>query len=341
MKKFVNTLIIILSFIVLNPFAHAEVKEINATGTYRMGGDGIEESLPVAKERALEKAKQLAAEEAGFYIESHSRLDNRKLKDKVTIIAASIMELVIEPEYDSVMIDSKKLTIDITCKIKVRVDTDKISAEKILEKDKLIQNVEEKDKRIRELEEEVERLKKQSRTVTSENQQQKIQEAFNENQRQFLIAKYERDIDIYDFSSTINLNDLMNTAQKLSEIDPQNAAAFRTTIFCLREQEQLKRAIDYCKKTLNSTSSSDILIEAYTQLGDIYYNEYNDKAEAKNFINQGISLVKKRYTKSEIEKFVNDTEVQISELELTGRSNSVRELYILKSDIEGKNPIFD
>ena len=72
----------------------------------------------------------------------------------------------------------------------------------------------------------------------------------------------------------------------------------------------------------------------------MYYNEFNDKANAKKFIDAGIALVKKTYSKAEIEKFVNGTNVEIKDFKLVGKTNTIRELYILKSDIENVNPTF-
>ena len=330
-------------FVMAVPYASAEVKIIETEATYRMGGDGIEESLPIAKERALEKAKRLAADEAGFYIETHSESIKGKLtKDKITVIAASIMELIGEPEYDSKMIDSKKLTIDITCKIKVKVDTSKINLENIQDKEKLLKNVEDKDKRIKELEEELNRLKSQSGVATSEGQKQQIQKAFDENQRKFLIAKYERDIDIYDFSSEIDVKSMLETANKLTDIDPLNTAAFLATVYCYRVQDQMQKTIDYCKDIIKLNSSPSLVIEAYTQLGDIYYNELDNETEAKKYIDQGIALVKKQYSKAQIEELVNGTKFMISDfgVSIIGKSNSIRELYMLKCYIEDVYPKF-
>ena len=105
--------------------------------------------------------------------------------------------------------------------------------------------------------------------------------------------------------------------------------------------------MDYCQRILKTNCPPDTAIEAYTQLGDMYYNEFNDKFNAKKFIDAGIALVKKTYSKSVIEKFVNGTNFEFftsgdDELGLhpIGKSNTIRELYILKSDIENINPTF-
>jgi hypothetical protein len=51
----------------------AETKEIISEGTYNMG-DG--ETPSVAESRALLKAKQIAVEQAGTYVESYSKVKN-------------------------------------------------------------------------------------------------------------------------------------------------------------------------------------------------------------------------------------------------------------------------
>lgn len=127
----------------------------------------------------------------------------------------------------------------------------------------------------------------------------------------------------------------------MAELDALNPTAFRAAIYYYREQGDLKTAMDYCQRILKTNCPADTAIEAYTQLGDMYYNEFNDKANAKKYINAGIALVKKNYSKAEIEKFVNGTNVEIKNSELIGKTNTIRELYILKSDIENINSTFN
>ena len=127
----------------------------------------------------------------------------------------------------------------------------------------------------------------------------------------------------------------------MAELDALNPTAFRAAIYYFREQGDLKAAMDYCQRILKTNCPPDTAIEANTQLGDMYYNEFNDKTNAKKFINAGIALVKKTYSKSVIEKFVNGTNVEIKDFKLVGKTNTIRELYILKSDIENVNPTFN
>ena len=339
MKKFVNVLLISFVLFIFNSYAYAKLVPVEGTAECNIGDtEGLNESVSAAKEQAYEWALRNAAEKFGVYVETHTEVvDSVMTKDEIITMAAATLDVTWHDFFYGTV---ENKAFKITCKLKALVDTDKIHTENMVEKDQLLKRIAELEKSMREKEEENQKLKEQYKVATSENQKQKIQDAFNENQRQFLISKYEKDIDIYDLGKKINVQELMKTAQKLSEIDPQNASAFRATIFCFREQKQLQRVVDYCKNILKSKSSPILMIEAYTQLGDIYYNEYNEITEAKKYINLGIELVKKQYTKTEIEKFVNGSNVTIQDLMVVGKSNTIRELYILKSDIEDCNPIF-
>ena len=170
---------------------------------------------------------------------------------------------------------------------------------------------------------------------------EKNQHEFDLKQNQFLIAKYERDLDIYDFDKKINLQDMMATAEKLATLDAGNAAAFRGIVYVYRHEDKIQNVVEYCKQILNANTSVELSIEACAQLGDIYYNEIFDTPTAKKYVDMGIAFVKKKYSKAEIEKLVNGTNVEIVDFKFVGRSNTVRELYVLKSDIENINPEFD
>ena len=133
----------------------------------------------------------------------------------------------------------------------------------------------------------------------------------------------------------------MTTAEKLASVDAGNPSAFRATVYVYRHEDKIQNVVDYCREMLAANTSADISIEACAQLGDIYYNEIFDTPTAKKYVDQGIALVKKKYSKAQIEKLVNGTNVEVKNFELIGRSNTIRELYILKSDIENVNPEFD
>ena len=111
--------------------------------------------------------------------------------------------------------------------------------------------------------------------------------------------------------------------------------SLRNTVNNYREKGVLKVAIDYCQATIKSKPSKEVMIEAYYQLADIYNSEFNVPFRVQKFSAKAISLVKNRYSSSEIEEFVN------GEAALKGDTNTIRELYILKSKIENVDPKLD
>lgn len=324
MKKFFGALIIL--FFTLNfSAAAAEIVTVTGTGHYFINR-GIKETYDDAITHAEEEARRNAVEKAGLAIKSYSRTKNFELdEDVVVTIAGGILEIVGEPKiYNG---DTNENGIKIICEITARVDTSNV--EKFLSRKDLLAEREVKDRRIRELETELATYKAQGK-----------QTEFDKTQNQFLIAKYERDLDIYDFGKKINLQDMMTTAEKLAALDAGNANAFRAIVYVYRHEDKIQNVIDYCKQMLAANTSAELSIEACAQLGDIYYNEIFDTPTAKKFVDRGIALVKKKYSKAQIEKLVNGTNVEVVDLELVGRSNTIRELYILKSDIENVNPQF-
>ena len=325
MKNFLRVLIML--FVVMNcSLASAEVVTVTGKGDYVMNR-GIKETYDDAITHAEEAARRNAIEQAGVAIKTHSRtVDFELTEDVVETIAGGILEIVGKPKiYNG---DTNEDGIKIICELTARIDTSKV--EKFLEQKDLLAEREAKDKKIRDLEAELATYKAQGK-----------QSEFDKTQNKFLIAKYERDLDIYDFGKKINLQDMMTTAEKLAAVDAGNSSAFRATVYVCRHEDKIQNVVDYCKEMLAANTSADISIEACAQLGDIYYNEIFDTPTAKKYVDQGIALVKKKYSKAEIEKLVNGTNVEVNNGELVGRSNTIRELYILKSDIENVNPKFD
>src|SRR4030067_3752347 len=85
--------IIIALFLFFPSLGLAETKEIISEGTYNMG-DG--ETPSVAETRALLKAKQIAVEQAGTYVESYSKVKNITLtQDEIQVLASGLMEVEI------------------------------------------------------------------------------------------------------------------------------------------------------------------------------------------------------------------------------------------------------
>ena len=333
MKKFLFALIIL--FAVNFSAASAEIIPVEGEGRYVVDRK-LKETFDDATEHARDEAMRSAAESVGVLVKSSSKAVNFKLtEDIIETYAISLLENVDKKDdFDK----NSEGDLVFICKVTATVDTGKIDLEKFLKRD----DFSEKERLTRELREaraEIERLKAQSKT-DDDAQRQKFQNEFDRKQNQFLIAKYERDLDIYDFGKKINLQEMMTTAEKLAALDADNVSAFRAKVFVYRQDEEPNRFYNYCYEISQTSRSPELLIEAYLQMGD--YDFVCRKTErAREYVDKAIALVKKNYTPIQIEDLVNGTNVQIVDYDLVGRSNTIRELYILKSEIENCNPSFD
>ena len=319
--------------------ALAEVREVEVEGRYLIG-DGLQETFKGAEEEAFEDAKRRAAEQAGVYVKSYSEVINLELtEDRITTIAGSILEIS-NKEFRKVPIADGR-EIEVVCTIRAKVDTSRINAKDLLEKEEQLQRIEEQNRRIRELEEESRRLKEEYDKLSSQAQKEKIQQDFSENRRQSLIAIYEKNLDVYDLSNKLDVKELMETAGKLEELDPLNPIAFRAMAFVYRDQQKSGDLLQRCKSLLAKDIPVDLKIEVCAQMGDIYYHELNDTAKGRSFIDQGITLARSKYSPDEIERLVNGDSMEFSMGELQGKTNIIQQLYVLKSDIENVIPTFD
>lgn len=333
MKKFLFALMIL--FAANFSLASAEIITVEGDGRY-VADKMLDETIRACTEHARDAALLDAANNAGgVLVKSHALMIDHELE-------ADVVETFLVSQLEGVKYSGEDFRknsegdTEFVCRVTATVDTGKIDLEKFLKRD----DFSEKERLTRELREaraEIERLKAQSKTG-DETQRQKFQTEFDRKQNQFLIAKYERDLDIYDFGKKINLQDMMTTAEKLAALDAGNASAFRATVYVYRHEDKIQNVVDYCKEMLAANTAADISIEACAQLGDIYYNEIFDTPTAKKYVDQGIALVKKKYSKAQIEKLVNGTNVALVDFRLEGHSNTIRELYVLKSDIENCFP---
>lgn len=100
--------------------SYAETKVLTAEGTYLMG-DG--ETPSFAEAMALQKAKQMALEEAGTYVESYTKIRNYDLTtEEIQTIAGGVLEVEVLEKTRSLVGDGLRFYI----KIKATVTTDKM-----------------------------------------------------------------------------------------------------------------------------------------------------------------------------------------------------------------------
>src|SRR3990172_1028158 len=158
----------------------AETKEIISEGTYNMG-DG--ETPSVAESRALIKAKQIALEQAGTYVESYSKVKNITLtQDEIHVLASGLMEVEILDKKRTVVGDG----INFLVRIKAKVNPDKMEemAKRVKEK-----SVVEDYKRIQDAygksQKEIVQLKKELVQAKEEKEKKKVEAKIAEDEKLF------------------------------------------------------------------------------------------------------------------------------------------------------------
>ena len=153
--------------------ALAAPQVIEAEGSYTIG-DGLDENISAAKERAKADAMRNASEQACVFVESLTVVQEGALtKDEIRVISASIMKLQGEPKFKIVPVSDD--VIRYQCHVTVMVDTDNVNAQMMQDKGKLADAVRQNQK----LTAEVERLNKEM-----EQLRQKYAEASTDTERQ-------------------------------------------------------------------------------------------------------------------------------------------------------------
>lgn len=114
--------VIITMFLVLPASVFAETKEMIAEGEYIMG-DG--ETMAIAEERAQKEADRHAAEEAGAFVKSYTKVKNMALQeDVIEVIANHSMKITVLEKKRTMVGDA----VNFYCKIKAVVTTEEIEA---------------------------------------------------------------------------------------------------------------------------------------------------------------------------------------------------------------------
>jgi hypothetical protein len=100
---------------------HAENKVLTAEATYTMG-EG--ETMTFAEAMALQKAKQMALEQAGTYLQSYAKIQNYQLtSEEIQTIAGGILQVEVLDKTRTLVGDGVKFFV----KIKATVTTDKVA----------------------------------------------------------------------------------------------------------------------------------------------------------------------------------------------------------------------
>lgn len=115
----------VLAFFLSAPSVDAAPQNIEATGAYLIG-DGPDENINTAKERARTEAMRAAAEKAGVYVESYSKTKGQALTaDDIRVVSAQVLSIQKEGFLAKITSDQKHIIW--ICTIKATVDPDNIN----------------------------------------------------------------------------------------------------------------------------------------------------------------------------------------------------------------------
>lgn len=130
MKKRVVFFLLVAVLIIL-PSAHAQQQEIITEGEYVMGAG---ETMAVAEDRALKKAQQSAAEQAGAFIKSYSQVKNLALaEDVVEVIANHAMKVTVLDRKKTVVGDLDAIRFVVRIKAVVKPEEIEANLRKVRE----------------------------------------------------------------------------------------------------------------------------------------------------------------------------------------------------------------
>lgn len=164
---------------------HACYADIVEADGYYLIGDGPEENISIAKERAKLDALRNVIEKVGVYVESYTKTKNYTISnDEIRVVAGNIVkvdECNIEPIIEGNCIKFK-------CHIKAIVDSNNIDLKKILDNKILMEQSLEQEKKIETLTDEITKLKKSYIEANQENERLKIQKRINDNENELKVV---------------------------------------------------------------------------------------------------------------------------------------------------------
>lgn len=257
----------------------AETKEIISEGTYNMG-DG--ETPSVAESRALLKAKQIAVEQAGTYVESYSKVKNITLtQDEIQVLASGLMEVEILDKKRTVVGDG----INFWVKIKAKVSPDKMEemAKRVKEKSVL-----EDYKRIQETyansQKEIVQLKKKLVQAEEEKEKKKIKAKISREEIQFQAGEwYSKG---YKHVLNNELDEAILAFTAAIKLDPHDCVAYHDRGETYLQKHLYDMAIaDFSRSLIEATSAYESSLEIGNQwpvpfFKNIFTGIYNDRGAA-------------------------------------------------------------
>ncbi|MDE3018767.1 MAG: hypothetical protein KGO52_02910 [Nitrospirota bacterium] len=237
----IRRLITVVTLLCLPSVGFSETKEIVAEGAYHMG-DG--ETPSVAESRALLRAKRVAVEQAGTYVESYSKVKHLQLtEDEIQVLASGLMEVTILDKKRSIAGDGFNFSV----KIRAIVHPDKV--------EEMVKRVKEKSiagdyKKVQEAydnsQKEIEVLKRQLARAKTEQEKAKVEARITDEERSFQANEW------LEKGEQAWLNDQADAAieayTKAIGLSPNHAKAYYLRGAAYNAKKQSEKAMLDCQK---------------------------------------------------------------------------------------------
>lgn len=225
MKKFLTIIGAMLFFVGFAAAAHAEQITVEADGYYTIG-DGLDENISAAKERARADALRNASEQAAVFVESLTVVKDGMLSsDEIRTLSANILHLQGEPKFKIIPVADD--VIRYQCHITAVADTSAVTAEMLRDKKSLSQMTDrnrELEREIARLNDEMATLKAQYRAADNDAERQRLRELARQNDNNFTAAQLNNDgARAYEENRFDRAAELFTKAIALN---PQNANAY-------------------------------------------------------------------------------------------------------------------
>lgn len=237
---------------------------IEASGSYIVDLK-VDETFAQGTARAREEAKRAAVEQAGVYLQSHSKMINMRLvEDEVKTVAAHLIKIQEPEKISSKSLDGGLLEITVEIRALVELNDDEVLKTIMSDKDSLANATE----RYKNLQQEYEALKKQMEELkqsyrsAAPSQQNEIKKSIAQNNRYFEAFLALEEGNEYYFNH--NFQSAILEYDRAIEVQPNFAEAY------------------------NNRGNANVMLKNYQQAVQDYQNaiKYN-KVDARIYNNLG------------------------------------------------------
>ena len=223
--KIFSTLTFLL-LIIFQSISFAATETFSASGEYTMSDYDTPE---IAELRALDYARRSAAEQAGIYLESYSRMENFKLEtDEIKTVASKNIKILDKPKISREILDSgvAKIRVDIQATVDT-ADLDAAIKKSELERQAAVKRYEELQQLSTKLDKDIADFQKKIAKLKADEPNDEISEEQERLDREFLSKQK-----LEEFNNSFNVNDIndlkydFNLIDEAIKIDPKNFKAY-------------------------------------------------------------------------------------------------------------------